>query len=48
MTRALTTKTPYEAVTIKRPNIGELQEWGTKVWVHDSTGSKLDARSKEA
>jgi len=40
-------KTPYELVTGKKPNLSELREWGCPIWVHDSTGSKLDGRAKE-
>jgi hypothetical protein len=39
-------KTPYEALTGKKPNISNLPEWGTRVWVHDPTGSKLAGRSR--
>jgi len=33
-------------LTRNTPNISGLHEWGSKVCVHDSTGSKLDGRSK--
>ena len=33
-------------LTGKKPNLARLQEWGTKVWVHDKSGSKLDGRSR--
>ena len=31
----------------KKPNLSQLKEWGSKVWVHTSEGTKLDGRSKE-
>jgi hypothetical protein len=37
-------KTPYEVLTSKKPNISNLPQWGTGVWVHDPTGSKLAGR----
>ena len=40
-------KTPYELVTGKKPNLADLREWGCPVWVHDTSGSKLDGRAKE-
>lgn len=47
LTRALDhNMTPYEALTGKKPDLSNLHEWGTKVWVHDPNNSKLDARSK--
>ena len=30
----------------KKPNLNHLREWGCKVWVHTSSGTKLDGRSK--
>ena len=33
-------------LTGKKPNLAGLREWGTKVWVHDKNGSKLDGKSK--
>ncbi|KAG2115753.1 uncharacterized protein F5147DRAFT_568920 [Suillus discolor] len=32
-------------LTGKKPHLGDLPVWGTKVWVHDPTGSKLDMRA---
>jgi hypothetical protein len=46
-TKALENKTPYEALTGSKPDLSNLKEWGTKIWVHDNTGSKLDGRAKE-
>lgn len=43
-TRALAGKTPFEAKYGRKPNLSNLHEWGTKVWVHDKSGSKLSAR----
>jgi hypothetical protein len=45
-TRALENTTPYEKLHKKKPNLANLPEWGAKVWVHDTSGSKLDARSR--
>ena len=45
-TRALENETPYEMLTGKKPNLANLHEFGTKVWVHDDSGSKLDGRSR--
>jgi hypothetical protein len=46
-TRALPDgETPYEALYKKKPNLNQLREWGCKVWVHTTEGTKLDGRSK--
>ena len=45
-TRALKSLTPFEALTGKKLNLSNLPEWGTKVWVHDNTNSKLEGHSK--
>ena len=34
-------------VTGKKPNLSDLREWGSVVWVHDDSGSKLDGHAKE-
>ena len=39
-------KTPYKMLYGKKPNLAGLREWGTKVWVHDASGIKLDGRSR--
>jgi hypothetical protein len=39
-------KTPYEMLTGNKPNLANLHEFGTKVWVHNTSGSKLDGRSR--
>jgi hypothetical protein len=41
-TKALEGVTPFEAYHGKKPNLASLHE---KVWVHDTTRSKLDGRS---
>ncbi|KAF8814732.1 hypothetical protein BYT27DRAFT_7062695, partial [Phlegmacium glaucopus] len=38
--------TPYEILNGRKPNLAKLQPWGCKVRVHDTSGSKLDGRSK--
>jgi len=43
-TCALDNMTPYEALTGNKPNLLNLHEWGTKVWVHNATNSKLEGR----
>ena len=45
-TKSLNGKTPYEVYFGKKPNITNLHEFGCKVWVHDTSGSKLDSRSE--
>ena len=40
-------KTPYEMLYKEKPNMKDLHEWGTRIWVHTTNGSKLDWRSKE-
>ena len=38
----LGTKTPYEALYQKKPNLSNIPVWGCRVKVHDNNGSKLD------
>lgn len=38
--------TPYEMLYGNKPHLAGLREWGLKVWVHDSNGTKLDGRAK--
>ena len=44
-TRALEGKTPYKVFYKAKPNLHSLPEFGSKVWVHMTSGSKLDGRS---
>jgi hypothetical protein len=37
--------TPFEALFGTKPDLSHLPEWGTKVWVHDPTKTKLDGQS---
>ena len=37
-TRAIGNMTPYELLNGRKPNIGGLQPWGSKVHVHDTGG----------
>lgn len=46
-TCSLDGKTPYEMLKGKKPNVRDLPIWGTKVWVHDTSGSKLNMRAHE-
>ena len=44
-TRALgNDTTPYKKLYGNKPNLSGVPEWGQTIWVHFSTGSKLDAR----
>ena len=45
--RVLNGKTPYELLTGKKPNLRDVPEWGTRVWVHDANSSKLDRRARD-
>src|ERR1700678_69235 len=45
-TRALGDTTPFEILTKKKPDVANLYPWGCRVRVHDTSGSKLDGRSK--
>jgi hypothetical protein len=38
--------TPYEAFYGKKPNLARLHKFGDKVWIHTTTGLKLDGRSE--
>jgi transposase InsO family protein len=44
-TRTIGDTTPFELLNGRKPNVGNLQPWGCKVRVHDTTSSKLDGRS---
>lgn len=46
-TKSLDGKTPLEAATGKKPDLRDLREWGTKVWVRLEKGDKLGGRVKE-
>jgi hypothetical protein len=39
-------KTPYEMLTCNKPNLANLHKFSTKVWVHDTFGSKLNSHSR--
>ena len=41
----LNSKTPYELLTGKKPNLQDVPEWGACVWVHNANGSKLDRQA---
>jgi len=45
--RTLDNKTPFEALFGSPPDLSGLQRWGCNVWVHDDSGSKLDAHAHE-
>jgi hypothetical protein len=45
-TKALDGKTPYEVKFSEKPNLAGLHEWGSKVWVHDKSGTKLEGCSQ--
>ena len=46
-TRAIGHSTPYERLYHSKPNLGGVPEWGQRVWVHVTSGSKLDWRAQE-
>ncbi|KIN99810.1 hypothetical protein M404DRAFT_154217 [Pisolithus tinctorius Marx 270] len=41
-TRCLGTKTPYEMLYQRPPDLSKIPVWGCHVKVHDTSGSKLD------
>ena len=41
-------KTPYKVATGKKPDLLQLCEWGTTVWVKQLDAGKLDPRAEEA
>src|SRR5271155_296226 len=45
-TRTLGETTPFEVLTGKKPDLSTIHPWGCRVRVHDTSGSKLDGRSK--
>jgi transposase InsO family protein len=47
-TCALDGKTPFEALYGRPPDLSTLRIWGSQVWVHSPSGSKLDVRAREA
>jgi hypothetical protein len=46
-TKALNDKTPYEMLTGQKPDMANLREWGSKIWIHTPDSSKLDGHAKE-
>ena len=46
-TRHLGTKTPYETLYLKKPNLSNILVWGCHVKVHDNSGSKLDMWARD-
>ena len=47
-THALGTITPYERLTKSKPSLAGVPIWGQRVWVHNNSGSKLDAHATVA
>src|SRR6266404_4844401 len=47
-TKDLGSVTPYKRLYGNKPHLAGLPEWGQWVWVHDSSGSKLDTRATQA
>ncbi len=47
-TKALGTITPYKQLYRQKPNLSKLLEWGQTIWVHNPSGSKLDAQGLQA
>ena len=46
-THRLGTKTPYEVLYQKKPNLSNIPVWGCHVKVHDNTGLKLNMRVRD-
>ena len=46
-TKSSPNATPHKILTGKKPDLSNIHPWGTHVWVHDKSGSKLDGRAKE-
>src|SRR6266511_3554817 len=46
-TRSLNNATPLELLTKEKPDLSNVHIWGSQVWVHNTSGSKLDGRVKE-
>ena len=46
-TRMLGNKTPYEELFGTPPDLSGLRLWGCNAWVHDDSGTKLDAHARE-
>ena len=47
-TKVLGSVTPYKRLYGTKPHLAGLPEWGQWVWVHDSSGSKLDTWATQA
>src|SRR6266404_991905 len=47
-TKVLGNTTPYERLYGSKPHLAGLPEWGQWVWVHNPSGSKLDACATQA
>ncbi|KAI6148868.1 hypothetical protein BKA82DRAFT_133541 [Pisolithus tinctorius] len=46
-TRHLGTKTPYEMLYQRPPDLSKIPVWGCHVKVHDTSGSKLDMQAQD-
>jgi hypothetical protein len=46
-THAIGNTTPYEKLYGSKPDLGNVPEWGQRIWVHSDHGSKLDVRGIE-
>jgi hypothetical protein len=46
-TRAIGHSTLYERLYCSKPNLGGVPEWGQRIWVHVTSGSKLDWHAQE-
>jgi len=45
-TQVLDDTTPYQIMTGRKPDLSDLHPWGCCIHVHDTSGCKLDGRSK--
>ncbi|THH08422.1 hypothetical protein EW146_g8993 [Bondarzewia mesenterica] len=46
-TKAIDGMTPFEVLTGRKPNLSGVREWGSRVWMHNMSGLKLDPRARE-
>ena len=47
LTVALSDQTPFQAATGSKPDLSKLREWGSIIWVHNDSGSKLEPCVRE-
>ena len=47
MTKSVPGKTPFEAATGHKPDLSTIHKWGSVIWVHGPSGSKLNPHARE-